>query len=66
MGGVYFLHMSSAELIKRIKRAGFELVSTKGSHHKFRNGDRMVIVPHPKKDLPTGLVRQILKQAGIE
>jgi predicted RNA binding protein YcfA (HicA-like mRNA interferase family) len=27
---------------------------------------RAVTVPHPKKDLGIGLVRAILKQAGIE
>ena len=39
--------------------------SVSGSHHKLRHEDgRTVIVPHPKKDLPTGTARAIAKQAG--
>ncbi|WP_445558149.1 type II toxin-antitoxin system HicA family toxin [Ochrobactrum sp. BTU1] len=29
-------------------------------------GDRTVIVPHPKKDLPQGTAKAIAKQAGRE
>jgi predicted RNA binding protein YcfA (HicA-like mRNA interferase family) len=43
---------------------GFELISVRGSHHKFRKGDIVLIVPHPEKDLPTGTSRAIAKQAG--
>ncbi len=43
---------------------GFELVSVKGSHHKFRKGPLVVVVPHPKKDLPLGTARSIAKMAG--
>ncbi|WP_084694462.1 type II toxin-antitoxin system HicA family toxin [Sphingobium sp. YBL2] len=35
-----------------------------GSHHKFRKGDRTIIVSHPKKDLPTGTARNIARAAG--
>lgn len=59
--------MSSAKLIKQLKAKGFELVSVRGSHHKFRNSDDVtIIVPHPKKDLGKGLVAAIRKQAGLE
>jgi len=65
---VYMSYMNSAELIKRLERAGFKLVGVRGSHHKYKHPDgRMTIVPHPKKDLPIGLVLKILrKDAGIE
>ncbi|NLS01818.1 type II toxin-antitoxin system HicA family toxin [Rhizobium sp. P32RR-XVIII] len=55
---------NSQKIISRLKREGFELVSIKGSHHKFRKGDRTIIVPHPKKDLPVGTALAIAKQAG--
>lgn len=55
---------SSKDIIKRLLKEGFERVSVRGSHHKFRKGDKIVIVPHPKKDIPTGTARQIAKQAG--
>ncbi|RLL62812.1 type II toxin-antitoxin system HicA family toxin [Paenirhodobacter hankyongi] len=56
---------NSRKLLKVLKDAGFEVVSVKGDHHKLRKGDRMVIPPHPKKDLPLGTVRSIYRQAGL-
>jgi predicted RNA binding protein YcfA (HicA-like mRNA interferase family) len=58
------MERNSQKIISRLKREGFELVSIKGSHHKFRKGDRTIIVPHPKKDLPVGTALAIAKQAG--
>lgn len=55
----------SRKILAALKAAGFELVSVRGSHHKLRKGDRTVIVPHPKKDLPTGTARAIYAQAGL-
>jgi len=52
------------EIVKRLRIEGYELVSIRGSHHKFRKGDRTIIVPHPKKDLPIGTARAIAKAAG--
>ena len=56
----------SRDIIQRLKKDGFELVSVGGSHHKFINRAlrRRVIVPHPKKDLPIGTVGAIYKDAG--
>lgn len=56
--------MDSRTLLKQLLADGFELVSTRGSHNKLRKGDRIVILPHPKKDLPVGTVRSIYRQAG--
>ena len=55
----------SRDIIKRLKADGFELVSTRGSHHKFRHQSdgRVVIVTHPRKDIPAGTVRSIYAQA---
>ena len=55
---------NSRDIVKRLKAEGFELVSVKGSHHKFRKGAIIVIVPHPKKDLPFGTARSIAKRVG--
>jgi predicted RNA binding protein YcfA (HicA-like mRNA interferase family) len=54
----------SKKIVKRLLAEGFHLVSVAGSHHKFRKGAVTVIVPHPRKDLPTGTARAIAKQAG--
>lgn len=55
---------NSKKIIKRLKKEGFELDNTVGSHQKFVKGNRRVTVPHPKKDIPIGTARQIAKQAG--
>ena len=51
-------------IIQRLKAEGFEEVGVSSSHHKFRKGNRTVIVPHPKKDLPEGTARNIARAAG--
>ena len=60
--------MNSAEIIKRIEAAGWELQRTKGSHHHFKHPtiQGLVTIPHPKKDIPMGTVKSILKQAGLK
>ncbi|MDE0718874.1 MAG: type II toxin-antitoxin system HicA family toxin [Rhodospirillaceae bacterium] len=55
---------NSRDIVKRLKAEGFELVSVKGSHHKFRKGAIKVVVPHPKKDLPVGTARSIARRVG--
>lgn len=59
--------MTSAELIKKLRKAGWKLDRVRGSHHIFTHAERpgSVVIPHPKKDLGKGLIRAILKQAGI-
>lgn len=59
----------NADQVERIlQRYGFELVSQKGSHRKWRNLDRQiqVIVPdHKGSDLPVGTLRNIMSSADI-
>ncbi|QDL92563.1 type II toxin-antitoxin system HicA family toxin [Paroceanicella profunda] len=58
------MEKNSKAIIARLQKEGFTVVSQRGSHVKLRKGDRTVIVPHPKRDLPTGTARNIAKQAG--
>lgn len=58
------MERDSRRIVKQLLREGFALVAVKGSHHKFARNGRTVIVPHPKKDLPTGTARAIARQAG--
>ncbi|MEP7222065.1 MAG: type II toxin-antitoxin system HicA family toxin [Novosphingobium sp.] len=60
------METDSRKIVKRLLADGFVLISSKGSHHKFRRGSTVVIVPHPKKDLPLGTARSIAKMAGWE
>ncbi|MBF0614796.1 MAG: type II toxin-antitoxin system HicA family toxin [Magnetococcales bacterium] len=60
--------MNRAEVIKRLQAEGWILVSGKGSHPKFQHPDRAGhdVVPHPRKDIALGTVRNIFRQAGWE
>ncbi|EPQ2216286.1 type II toxin-antitoxin system HicA family toxin [Acinetobacter baumannii] len=59
--------MKSLDLIKMIEADGWYLVRVKGSHHHFKHPTKggLVTIPHPKKELPSGTVKSILKQAGL-
>jgi predicted RNA binding protein YcfA (HicA-like mRNA interferase family) len=58
---------SSSELIAIVQRDGWFLVNVTGSHHKYHHAQKQgsVVIPHPKKDIPCGTARNILKQAGL-
>lgn len=58
------MERDSKKIVKRLEAEGWELVSVKGSHHKFRKSSVTVIVPHPKRDLPNGTARSIAKMVG--
>ena len=60
------LERNSRKILARLQREGWELVKAEGSHHKLLHAatNRTIIVPHPKKDLPTGTARSIAKHAG--
>lgn len=57
----------SRKLIKVLEDDGWQHVGTTGSHHHFKHPMKSgkVTVPHPKRDLPAGTVRQICRQAGL-
>ncbi|GAB5507147.1 MAG: type II toxin-antitoxin system HicA family toxin [Rhizobiaceae bacterium] len=61
------MERDSRKLIKLLEQYGWTLVGTTGSHHHFKHPTKLgkVTLPHPVKDLPTGTVRAILKQAGL-
>ena len=60
--------MNSKDLIKLLEADGWTLRGSKGSHHVFIHPHKPghITVPHPKKDLGTGLSYKLLKQAGLE
>jgi len=56
---------SSRVIINVLKKQGFIFISQKGSHVKYRKTDKTVIVPHPRKEIPMGTFRSILRQSGL-
>jgi predicted RNA binding protein YcfA (HicA-like mRNA interferase family) len=57
---------TSRDIRRRLEQEGWLLERVRGSHHVFRNprGGAIVVLLHPKKDLGSGLVRAIYRQAG--
>ncbi len=57
--------IDSAHIIKRLKREGWKLDRVRGSHHVFRRPNRagLVVVAHPRHDIPIGTVRNIYRAA---
>ena len=58
--------LSSKNIIRILEQSGFAFVSKKGSHRKFRKGNRVVIVPDPRKEIPRGTLASIIRQSGID
>lgn len=60
--------MSPKEMVRLLKKNGFEEISQVGSHVKLKNFEtgRTVIVPYHSKDLKKGMEQAILKQAGLK
>jgi predicted RNA binding protein YcfA (HicA-like mRNA interferase family) len=57
---------NSRKLIRMLEQDGWVLDRVNGDHHTFKHPDReaIITVTHPRRDLPTGLVRRIYKLAG--
>jgi predicted RNA binding protein YcfA (HicA-like mRNA interferase family) len=61
--------MTYRQLIKLIEKDGWDLVKTKGSHRQFKHPTKKGKVTIPGKlgvDVPKGILKRILKQAGIK
>jgi predicted RNA binding protein YcfA (HicA-like mRNA interferase family) len=59
--------LTPREIIKILKKRGFVLDRSKGSHQIYRHPDtgRRAVVPVHRQDLPRGTLLSILEQAGI-
>ena len=54
-------------VIAALRKAGFEVVRVRGSHHILRHADgrRTVIPVHSGEDIGPGLLRRILTEAEL-
>ena len=59
--------MTPKEMIKYLKKNGFEELGQNGSHIKLKNPKtgKSVIVPYHSKTMKKGLEQAILKQEGL-
>lgn len=60
------MERNSRKLIRLLEQDGWYLVDVRGDHHQFKHPSRKgrVTVPHPNRDLPTGTIRSVYRQAG--
>ena len=61
--------MRVRDAIRFVEEDGWQLVRTRGSHRQYKHPTKPGLVTIPgklSKDLPIGLQRSILKQAGLE
>jgi len=59
--------MKPKELIKLLEKENFVFVRQSGSHAIFRKpGFKIIVVPVHSKDIPTGTLNAILKDAGLK
>lgn len=63
MGSKYPV-LTPNEVIKVLEKFGFKFVSQKGSHKKYSNGDKVVIVPY-HSEVAKGTLKSILTMADI-
>jgi len=60
---------SSDQIIRVLLHHGFEFISQKGSHKKYRkvgNPTLTAIVPAGRKEMPFGTFKSILKQSRLQ
>lgn len=58
--------LSSKAIIRILEQEGFVFVHKRGSHAKYRLESSTVIVPHPKKEIPLGTLRSIIRQSKLD
>ena len=58
---------SSREVIAMLKKDGWYLMNSEGSHHQFKHPTKpgKVTVKHPQKDIPPKTLASIANQSGI-
>ena len=59
--------MHSKKVIERLLQDGWSLRGVRGSHHVYVDPTKKghIVVTHPRKDMPIGLLKAIFKQAGL-
>jgi len=59
--------LNPTKLTKILQKAGFKIIRQKGSHVIMIDNrkTRIVIPVHPGKDVKPGLIRAIIKEAGL-
>ncbi|MCY4418082.1 MAG: type II toxin-antitoxin system HicA family toxin [Chloroflexi bacterium] len=59
--------MDSREVMRRLVEQGWYVARINGSHHQMKHPTHpaTVTVPHPRKDVPKGTLRNIERLSGV-
>lgn len=58
--------MKDKELLKLLQREGWRVDRIKGSHHIMIRENKTLSLPIHGKDVPTGLLNKLLRDAGLK
>jgi predicted RNA binding protein YcfA (HicA-like mRNA interferase family) len=61
--------MKVSQVLEMLRRDGWVVVATRGSHRQFKHAikpGRVTVAGKPSDDLPPGTLNSILKQAGLK
>lgn len=58
--------MKDKDLLKLLKKNGWNVTRIHGSHHILQKDGKTTVVPVHGKDVPTGLLNTILKETGLK
>ena len=58
--------MKDKDLMKLLKKNGWQLARISGSHHVLQKEGKIISLPIHGRDVPTGLLNQILKESGLK
>lgn len=58
--------MKDKDLLKLLKQNGWDVVRINGSHHVLQKNGKTTVVPIHGKDVPIGLLNNILKETGLK
>ena len=58
--------MKGIELVKELKKNGWIVDRTHGSHYVMKKGDKTEVIPVHNKDITIGLLIAIKKRTGLQ
>ncbi len=58
--------MKDKDLLRLLKKNGWTVARVNGNHHVLQKGEQTTVLPIHGRDVPTGLLNQILKETGLK
>lgn len=65
---LYQRGVKSGDIIKKLRKAGWEIARVSGDHHTMAHPDNplIVTVTHPRKDVSIGQIKDIERKSGVK